>query len=70
MNEDRIGYVPCMGGAECRVEDRTCREETMVRSGHRGEDNFKIYLGIFRIALLHVEVIKLKVLVLDFKLSL
>ena len=35
-----------------KVEDRTCREETMVRSGHREEDNFKIYLGIFCIALL------------------
>lgn len=35
-----------------KVEDRTCSEETMVRSGHRGEDNFKIYLGIFCIALL------------------
>jgi hypothetical protein len=35
-----------------KVEDRTCREETMVRSGHRGGDNFKIYLGIFCIALL------------------
>jgi len=35
-----------------KVEDRTCREETMVRSGHRGEDNFKIDLGIFCIALL------------------
>jgi len=35
-----------------KVEDRTCREETMVGSGHRGEDNFKIYLGIFCIVLL------------------
>jgi len=35
-----------------KVEDRTCREETMVRSGHRGEYDFKIDLRIFCIALL------------------
>jgi hypothetical protein len=33
-----------------KVKGRTCREETIVRSGHRGEDNFKIYLGLFYIA--------------------